>query len=179
MGDDAVEKIFGAENRNLNDIRRSCQFSSTHPAVMKIFRVALALLALGCLAGWLWLRKPYSPTQDIPAVTLTAFTVHAPSRAAGHALAEAARGWEGMTAATYNPASDILALTHWVSLHENDLQRGLQLLASQPIERKVFPELTGAKCPVPQAMLATWWPRLIFIRCPRRKKTTCSPSSAR
>ncbi len=121
---------------------------------MKIFRITLAVLALGCLASWLWLRKPYSPTQDIPAVTLTAFTVHAPSPAAGHALAEAARGWEGVTAATYNPTSDLLALTHWISVHENDLQRGLQVLASRRIERKVFPELTGAKCPVPQEMLA-------------------------
>ena len=121
---------------------------------MKIFRITLAVLALGCLASWLWLRKPYSPTQDIPAVTLTAFTVHAPSPAAGHALAEAARGWEGVTAATYNPTSDLLALTHWISVHENDLQRGLQVLASRRIERKVFPELAGAKCPVPQEMLA-------------------------
>jgi hypothetical protein len=121
---------------------------------MQFFRAFLALVSLACFAGWLSLRKPYSPSQDLPPVTITAFSANAPSSEAGQSLADAARGWQGVTASTYNPASDLLVLTHWTSVKEVDLQSGLQTLARQRIERKVFPEPAGAKCPVPQEALA-------------------------
>jgi len=121
---------------------------------MQFFRAFLALVSLSCLAGWFSLRKPYSPSQDLPPVTITAFTANAPSPEAGQSLADAARSWQGVTASTYNPTSDLLALTHWTSVKENDLQSRLQMLAGQRIERKIFPEPSGAKCPVPQETLA-------------------------
>lgn len=121
---------------------------------MRFFRAFLALMSLACLAGWFSLRKPYSPSQDLLPVTITAFTANAPSLEAGQSLADAARGRQGVTASTYNPTSDLLVLTHWTSVKENELQSQLQILAGQRIEKKVFPELAGAKCPVPQEALA-------------------------
>lgn len=121
---------------------------------MQFFRAFLALASLACIAGWLWLRKPYSPSQDLPLVAITAFTANAPTPEAGQSLADATKGWHGVTASTYNPASDLLVLTHWTSVKEEDLQSRLQTLASQRIERKIFPEPAGAKCPVPQEALA-------------------------
>lgn len=121
---------------------------------MPFFRAFLVLVALACFAGWLSLRKPYSPAQGLPPVAITAFTANAPAPEAGKSLADAARGWQGVTAATYTPSSDLLVLTHWTSVEGSDLQNRLQKLASQRIERKIFPEPAGAKCPVPQETLA-------------------------
>ena len=107
-----------------------------------------------CLTAWFWLRQPYSPTQELLPVAITAFTTRAPSPEAGKALADAAAGWAGVTAATYNASSDLLVLVHQASVDAEDLNGRLQSLASQRIERKVFAEQAGPQCPVPQAMLA-------------------------
>ncbi len=121
---------------------------------MRLFQYSLAVFALLSLAGWLWLRQPYSPTQDLPAVSYTAFEVFAPTDQAGFALAQAARNWQGITASTYAPASGLLVVSHTTELSEQDLQGRLQILCSKPISKKNFPELAGPKCPVPQAALA-------------------------
>lgn len=121
---------------------------------MRFSQISLGIVALFCLAGWLWLRKPYSPTQDLPAVSYTAFTVETPDSVAGQALAQAARGWNGVTASTYNHTSGLLVLSHTAVLSETDLQGRIQILSSGAVSKKVFPEPTGAKCPVPQEALA-------------------------
>lgn len=121
---------------------------------MQIARIALGLIALVCLGGWLWLRKPYSPTDELPAVAYTAFEVEVPDSTAGIWLAKAARGWQGVTASTYNPSSGLLVLSHLESISVQELQSQLQILSSRRVSKKVFPEPSGAKCPVPQAALA-------------------------
>lgn len=121
---------------------------------MRLFRFSIAVFALGCLAGWLQLRKPYSPTEALPAVSYTAFNVEVPDSVAGLALAQAARGWEGVTASVYNPNSGLLVISHTQEISERDLLGHLQILSSKPVSKKVFPEPVGAKCPVPQAALS-------------------------
>ena len=126
---------------------------------MRFFRFSLAAVALLCLSAWLWLRKPYSPTDDLPAVSYTAFNVTVPDSVAGFALAQAARGWTGVTASTFNTGSGLLVLSYTKEATEEDLLSHLQLLTSKPVSKKVFPEPTGRKCPVPQAAIAaipTW-----------------------
>lgn len=121
---------------------------------MRIFRISLAAFALLCLAGWLWLRQPYSPTQDLPAVSYTAFEVMVPNDTAGSSLARAAHSWKGVTASTYNPTSGLLVVSHTAAISEKTLQSQLQILTPKPITKKVFPEPIGPKCPVPKEALA-------------------------
>ena len=121
---------------------------------MQVFRFSLAVFAFFCLAGWLWLRKPYSPTQDLPAVAYTAFEIKVPTEKAGLSLAQAARGWKGVTASTFSPASGLLVISHTTEVSEQKLQGNLEILSSKPVSKKVFPEPSGPKCPVPQAALA-------------------------
>ncbi len=121
---------------------------------MRFFRISLAVFALLCLAGWLWLRQPYSPTQDLPPVSFTAFEVIVPNETAGDALARAAHSWKGVTASTYNPASGLLVVSHTAAISEKTLQSQLQILTPKPVSKKVFPEPSGPKCPVPQEALA-------------------------
>lgn len=122
---------------------------------MRIIRFSIALIALSCLAGWFWLRKPYSPTQELQAVSYTAFNVVVPDSTAGLSLAQAARGWEGVTASTFNPKSSLLVVSHTQALPERELLGKLQILSSKPVSKKLFPEPVGPKCPVPQAALAS------------------------
>ncbi len=77
---------------------------------MQMLRITLLAISLIGLTGWVSLRKRHSPVDDLPAIANTAFQIHAPTPQAGLALAEAARGWRGVTAATYNPASDLLVV---------------------------------------------------------------------
>lgn len=121
---------------------------------MRYFQYSLAVFALAALAGWLFLRKPYSPTQELPLVAYTAFEVEAPTEQAGHSLAQAARGWKGVTASTYNPGSGLLVLSHTEAASAQDLQSRLQVLSAKKVSQKTFPEPIGPKCPVPQAALA-------------------------
>lgn len=121
---------------------------------MRFLRFSIAVFALVCLAGWFLLRQPYSPTQELQAVSYTAFNVVVPDSIAGFSLAQAARGWEGVTASTFNPASGLLVVSHTAKITERDLLGHLQILSSKPVSKKNFPEPVGAKCPVPQAALA-------------------------
>lgn len=122
---------------------------------MHTLRILLAFFAFLCLAGWLWLHKPYSPADDLPTVTYTAFQVNAPAAEAGRALAKAARGWEGVTASAYNISSGLLVLSHTEFLSEKDLQSRLNILTATPVSKKIFPAPTGSQCPVPAAALAS------------------------
>jgi len=120
---------------------------------MKFLRVLLACLSLVCLAAWLWLRQPYSPTQELPPVLITAFEVAAPSPAEGEALSALAQTWRGVTAASYNPASQLLVLTHEEAMAPTDLLTQLQAQTAVAVSQKIFPAPLGPKCPVPQAAL--------------------------
>lgn len=113
----------------------------------------LVLTSLLCLTGWLQVAIPYSPSQDLPLISLTAFEVPAPDVSAGQALAQAARGWQGVTAATYNASSGLLVLSHTLDQSAANLQSRIDILSPQPVSIKVFPEPAGAKCPVPASAL--------------------------
>jgi hypothetical protein len=121
---------------------------------MPALRISLALFAFLLLAGWMWLRKPWSPTDDLPAVTYTAFQVTVPDAEAGKALALAARGWQGVTAGIYNPSSSLLVLSHTDALSVQDLQSRLNILAAAPVSQKTFAVPAGPQCPVPASALA-------------------------
>lgn len=121
---------------------------------MRVLRNSLAVVAILCLAGWVWLHKPYSPTQELVPVVYTAFEVDVPNEEAGLALAKAARGWEGVQASTYNPASGLLVISHATNMTEQAVQTRLQTLVPTLVTKKIFPEPAGAKCPVPQEALA-------------------------
>lgn len=118
---------------------------------MRVLRISLLLISCACLAGWWILHRPYSPSQDLPLVSLTAFEVNVPSVEAGNALARAARLWNGVTAASYNAQSGLVAVSHTQQLTINELQGRLQVLLPHPVSQKIFPEPTGPKCPVPMA----------------------------
>ncbi|MCB0576747.1 MAG: hypothetical protein KDC61_19465, partial [Saprospiraceae bacterium] len=122
--------------------------------IMKKTRFILSLITMLCLAGWAWLRKPYSPSQELEPIVLTAFDIHADRPAGGYALAEAAAGWRGVTASSYNPASGLLALAHTSSVTPRDLTSRLKVLTPRPVSIKSFPEPAGTSCPVPAAALA-------------------------
>lgn len=120
---------------------------------MKIVRYIIASLSILCFAGWLWMRKPYSPTDDLPHVAYTAYEVSTPNEAAGNALAESAMTWNGVTASTFNPQSRLIVISHYLTLDEETIRRQLQVLSSRPVSIRDFPEQPGPRCPVPARAL--------------------------
>lgn len=122
---------------------------------MKLFRIALAALTALGFGAWFWLRQPYSPTQDLPAISLTAFNLASSDPELGQWLALQARTWPGVTASTYNPVSQLIVLAHTETQEISDLQQQLQAFSSVQVSQKIFPEPSGPKCPVPQSALAT------------------------
>lgn len=121
---------------------------------MRFSRYFLAGLSVLCLSVGLSLQPPYSPTQELPPVAYTAFEVSAPSESAGKALAQAALGWPGVTAGSYNSGSGLLVISHTKQASVSTLQQQLHLLSGKPVNIKTFPEQMGPKCPVPLAALA-------------------------
>lgn len=118
------------------------------------FRLTLLLCSLACLCGWLALRRPYGPTDDLELVRYSAFVLHAPSPEAGHALASAAREWPGVRATTYNASSDLLVAIHTSRTDSGALREKLQELSPFSIVPKTFAATAGPQCPVPHEMLA-------------------------
>lgn len=121
---------------------------------MRTFSTTLLLFSLLCLAGWYQLKPADSPSRQLPLVSLTAFEVNAPDHRAGQALARAARGWEGVTAAAWNKTSGLLVLSHTLDQEVSHLQDRIRLLTSKPVAVKSFPENAGAQCPVPASAIA-------------------------
>ena len=121
---------------------------------MRTVQIFTASLSLLCLAGWLWLRKPYSPTDDLPPVAYTAFEIDPPTIEAGIALAKAARGWQGVTATVFDSVSRLLVVSHELVLPVSALESRLTILTNKSIQQKKFPEPVGAQCPVPSVMIA-------------------------
>lgn len=119
---------------------------------MKILRVFLAVSALFCLGGWVWLHKPYSPSDDLPGVLYTAYELENP--AGGNELAGTARAWKGITAVSFNPISSLIVLSHHADIPVENLRERLQSNTSGRVQLKIFPEYAGPKCPVPQEALA-------------------------
>ena len=134
---------------------------------MKKIQVLLLVLAIVCLSAWIGLRKPYSPSDDLPLVTYTAFDVKGISVAAGEALAQRTRNWSGITATTFNPASGLLVLSYTNAFTENSLLAKLQANTDTPISKKVFEKPAGPACPVPMSLIAAFpgylfWAGLLF-----------------
>ncbi|MCC7465445.1 MAG: hypothetical protein IT261_04210 [Saprospiraceae bacterium] len=121
---------------------------------MRTFSITLLLFSLLCLAGWYQYKPADSPSGQLPLVSLTAFEVNAPDSRAGLALARAARGWEGVTAAAWNETSGLLVLSHTLDQEVTRLQDKIRLLTSKPVAIKTFPEKAGAQCPVPTSAIA-------------------------
>ncbi|MCC6460881.1 MAG: hypothetical protein IT260_10455 [Saprospiraceae bacterium] len=121
---------------------------------MRAFRIPLSILAVLALGAWYWLRVPWSPTQTLAPVSLVAFRLQAANPEAGLALAAAAREWPGVTATTYNPSSDLLALSFTAATSEPDLQRRMETLLPRPVVKARFPAATGPQCPIPHGLLA-------------------------
>ncbi len=118
-------------------------------------RFVLFFMALSCGAGWFFTHKPHSPADDLPGIQVAAFEFAGPVDApVGQRTAEAARKIQGVTSASFNPASGLLGMTFLMSLPEKTLAGKLSAAAGLPVSRKIFPEPTGAKCPVPARLLA-------------------------
>lgn len=115
---------------------------------MKMLHFRLAIVSLIALTGWIVLRRPSSPSDDLQPVSYTALVSHAPTAVAGDALANAVREWQGVTAVTYNAQSGLLVVAHTNRLSSDDLKRRLSPLTSATPEIKVF-EPQGPQCPVP------------------------------
>lgn len=121
---------------------------------MKRTRILLFFLAISTGFGWFSLRKPHSPTDDLPMITVAAYEFQKIETARGRSVAEEARQWPGVTAATFNEGSQLLGVTFTGEISEKNLLEKLGAAAAAPVARKVFTEPTGAKCPVPTAVFA-------------------------
>jgi len=121
---------------------------------MRVLKIFLAGVSLCGLLGWAWLRKPYSPTDDLEPVSYTAFEVSVPNVEAGFCLAEAVGQWPGVTATAYNPNSGLLAVSHTAIATEQWLMVKLALHTGSPVHKREFVEASGPQCPVPHEFLA-------------------------
>lgn len=123
---------------------------------MKSLKIISALLFCGCFIAFLAVRQPYSPTQNLPKITLTAFDFAPPADAAGEKLAHEASRISGVTAAAFNPNSKILSLSYTNATSEPALQKQLSDLAGQPLQKTVFPKSDAPECPVPAGLVAAF-----------------------
>lgn len=134
---------------------------------MKRMQILLFVLAVLCLASWLGMRKPYSPSDDLPMVTYQAFDVQGIDLKAGETLAEKARQWPGVTAVTFNPSSALLVLSFTNVTNEPELLGKIQAGTSVAVSKKIFPAPSGPQCPVPMSLIAAFpgylfWAGLLF-----------------
>lgn len=121
---------------------------------MKKLRLSSLVLALLGFAGWLALRKPHSPTDDLPGVAFAAFEVRAESPKHGQSLAESAACWKGVRAATYNPESDVLAVIFTEATDAPSVQAKLAEHIGHAVPSKNFEAPAGPQCPVPLSAIA-------------------------
>lgn len=128
---------------------------------MKKMQVLLFVLATLCLACWLGMRKPYSPSDDLPMVTYQAFDVKGIAADAGETLAEKARQWPGITAVTFNPSSELLVLSFTEVTNEQELLGKIQANSSVAVSKKIFPKPDGPQCPVPMSLIVAF-PTYLF-----------------
>ncbi len=128
---------------------------------MLFFRVLLASCTLLTLTGWFWLHRPYSPSQSLPPVSFVAFQLHTASPGAGASLAEAVRTWPGITASSYSPTSDLLAVGFTAASSALEIQQRIEALVPYRVAQKTFTRPVGPQCPVPRALTAKIPPFLL------------------
>ncbi len=104
---------------------------------MRKIHLLLLVLATACLGSWMGMRKPYSPSDDLPLVTYQAFDVAGISDEDGEALAQKVREWSGITATTFNPDSDLLVLSYTKEHSEATLLPKIQAYASLAVRKKL------------------------------------------
>ena len=120
---------------------------------MRFIRFTLLLLALISLSGWWVMRRPVSPTDQLPAVRYAAFELSGSAAVHGDSLATIVRTWNGVTAVSFNPTSDLLTLSVETHHPETGLLDQLDRVAGQEIRPKVFDTPSGPQCPVPARLL--------------------------
>jgi hypothetical protein len=117
--------------------------------MLKKLRITLGIIALCAFAAWGMLRKPYSPSDNLPRVYYPAFEVAGMDAVSGKRLARTVSTWNGITAAAYNPQSGLLSVACTEGTDEAALIQNLQNKAGTPVSKKIFQEPAGPKCPVP------------------------------
>lgn len=137
---------------------------------MRKIDLFLLVLAVLCLSSWMGMRKPYSPSDDLPMVTYQAFDVAGISDEAGEALAQKVREWSGITATTFNPDSDLLVLSYTNEHSEANLLTKIQANTSVTVSKKTFEKPTGPECPVPMSLIVAFptylfWAGIFFSTC--------------
>lgn len=137
---------------------------------MRKIHLLLLVLAMVCLGAWMGMRKPYSPSDDLPLVTYQAFDVAGISDEAGEALAQKVRQWAGITATTFNPDSDLLVLSYTEQQSEAALLSKLQASTSVAVSKKTFEKPAGPECPVPMDLIVAFptylfWAGVFFSTC--------------
>lgn len=128
---------------------------------MKKMQILLFVLAVLCLASWLGMRKPYSPSDDLPMVAYQAFDVKGIPTDEGETLAQKARQWPGITAVTFNPSSELLVLSFTNATNDQELLSKIQANATVAVSKKVFPKPDGPACPVPMSLIVAF-PTYLF-----------------
>lgn len=137
---------------------------------MRKIHLLLLVLAVVCLGTWMGMRKPYSPSDDLPLVTYQAFDVAGISDKAGEALAQKVHEWPGITATTFNPSSDLLVLSYTEEHTEAALLSKIQANTSVAVSKKVFEKPAGPACPVPMSLIVAFptylfWAGVFFSTC--------------
>lgn len=117
-------------------------------------KIALLLVGISCLAIWYWLTPPPSPTRGLPPVSFVAYHIDG-GAPVGTPVAQAALSWSEVTATTYNPDSELLAVAHTADISESVLRQRISGLANQPVQRVEFPAPDGPKCPVPHQLFGS------------------------
>lgn len=137
---------------------------------MRKIHLLLLVLATVCLGSWMGMRKPYSPSDDLPLVTYQAFDVAGISDKDGEALAQKIREWSGITATTFNPGSDLLVLSYTTEHSEATLLPKIQAYTSVVVSKKTFEKPAGPECPVPMSLILAFptylfWAGVFFSAC--------------
>lgn len=137
---------------------------------MRKIHLLLLVLSMVCLGAWMGMRKPYSPSDDLPLVTYQAFDVAGISDEAGETLAQKVRQWTGITATTFNPDSDLLVLSYTEEQSEAALLSKLQATTSVAVSKKIFEKPAGPECPVPMSLIVAFptylfWAGVFFSTC--------------
>lgn len=137
---------------------------------MRKIDLFLLVLAVVCLSSWMGMRKPYSPSDDLPLVTYQAFDVAGINDEDGEALAQKVRQWSGITATTFNPDSDLLVLSYTEAHTEAALLSKIQANTSTTVSKKVFEKPAGPACPVPMSLIVAFptylfWAGIFFSIC--------------
>ena len=137
---------------------------------MKKIHLLLFVLAMVCLGSWMGMRKPYSPSDDLPLVTYQAFDVAGIGDEDGESLAQKIREWSGITATTFNPNSDLLVLSYTDKYSEATLLAKIQANTSVAVSKKTFETPAGPQCPVPMSLIVAFptylfWAGIFFSTC--------------